>query len=78
MVNPDGVYLGNHRTGALGMDLNRCFHMCDPEVFPEVNLIIDEISRLKKLYKIRFLLDLHGHSAKRNIFAYAEEHQMGS
>ena len=25
MVNPDGVYVGNHRTGILGQDINRNF-----------------------------------------------------
>lgn len=34
MVNPDGVFLGNHRTGVLGQDLNRNFHLSDLELFP--------------------------------------------
>ena len=34
MVNPDGVYLGNHRACVLGQDLNRNFHKPDPEYFP--------------------------------------------
>jgi murein tripeptide amidase MpaA len=36
MVNPDGVFLGNHRTGVLGQDLNRNFQHCDLEFFPEI------------------------------------------
>ena len=70
MVNPDGVYLGNHRTGAVGMDMNRCFQGSnyDPEVFPEIAMIVSEVARIKKAKNLRFLIDLHGHSAKRNIF----------
>lgn len=34
MVNPDGVFLGNHRTGVLGQDLNRNFTGIDLEYFP--------------------------------------------
>jgi murein tripeptide amidase MpaA len=26
MVNPDGVFLGNHRTGVMGQDINRNFN----------------------------------------------------
>ena len=29
MVNPDGVYFGNHRTGVLGQDINRNFNKFD-------------------------------------------------
>jgi murein tripeptide amidase MpaA len=29
MVNVDGVVLGNFRTGIMGRDLNRCFHLKD-------------------------------------------------
>jgi murein tripeptide amidase MpaA len=29
MVNPDGVFLGNHRTGIVGIDLNRKFNSND-------------------------------------------------
>ena len=39
MVNPDGVYLGNHRTNALGVDMNRFFKDPDPEIFPEIYFV---------------------------------------
>lgn len=39
MVNPDGVYLGNHRTGVMGQDLNRNFTGVDVELFPEVEAV---------------------------------------
>ena len=34
MVNPDGVFVGNHRTSLIGQDLNRNFNTTDVEVFP--------------------------------------------
>ena len=36
MVNPDGVFFGNHRTSAIGQDLNRNFKFGDLEGFPEI------------------------------------------
>jgi len=70
MVNPDGVFLGNHRTGVLGQDLNRNFNLCDLEYFPEVQIIDAYINAILKKQKVAFLFDLHGHSAKKNIFAF--------
>ena len=29
MINPDGVFVGNYRTGLLGLDLNRQFNTMD-------------------------------------------------
>lgn len=34
MINPDGVFFGNHRTGLLGQDLNRHFDTEEEEFFP--------------------------------------------
>jgi murein tripeptide amidase MpaA len=39
MVNPDGVVLGNYRTGMAGRDLNREFIEADPVLYPTVNAI---------------------------------------
>lgn len=36
MMNPDGVVLGNYRTGLSGRDFNREYKDPDKEVFPEV------------------------------------------
>ena len=36
MANPDGVFFGNHRTSAIGQDLNRNFKFGDLEGFPEI------------------------------------------
>lgn len=36
MLNPDGVYMGNYRTGILGIDFNRLFLTGKPDLFPEI------------------------------------------
>lgn len=36
MMNPDGVILGNYRTGVAGRDLNRRFKLTDKTLFPTV------------------------------------------
>ncbi len=36
MLNPDGVVLGNYRTGVAGRDLNREFNNTDKVLFPTV------------------------------------------
>jgi murein tripeptide amidase MpaA len=77
MVNPDGVIIGNHRASLTGVDLNRKFTVLfknsDKDLFPEVEAVKDFIRSLNKSHKIELLLDLHGHSAKSNIFAYGEK-----
>lgn len=46
MMNPDGVILGNSRTGASGKDLNRQFRSKNKFLFPEVHLLKNMVSRL--------------------------------
>ena len=36
MLNPDGVILGNYRTGLTGRDLNREFRYTNKMLFPTV------------------------------------------
>lgn len=73
MVNPDGVYFGNHRTSIIGQDLNRNYHTTDFDAFPEIEAVHNLINRARRTHKIKFLFDLHGHSARKNIFAYGDE-----
>ena len=40
MVNPDGVIMGNYRTGMAGKDLNREFIKTDPLLYPTVKAVI--------------------------------------
>lgn len=39
MLNPDGVVLGNYRTGLSGKDFNREFKGTDGKIFPEVDAL---------------------------------------
>lgn len=72
MLNPDGVILGNTRTGVAGKDLNRKYMKNGEFVFPEINGIIDYVAKLKEKYgkKLLFLVDIHGHSTRKNSFFY--------
>lgn len=75
MLNPDGVVLGNYRTGLSGKDFNREYRNPDKEIFPEVHFFKKLVTETKLLYKnnLFMFLDLHGHSTKKNIFAYGPE-----
>ncbi|CAD8200314.1 unnamed protein product [Paramecium pentaurelia] len=78
MMNPDGVILGNYRTGLAGKDLNRKFKQTDGILFPTVQA-------MKKLVKDQYkkfgnnliaFIDLHGHSIKKNVFLYGPEYAL--
>lgn len=70
MVNVDGVVAGNFRTGLLGRDLNRSFH--HPELLIEIGLI----RSIASMFKPMMFLDFHGHSSKKNIFAYGPDYSI--
>lgn len=72
MLNPDGVILGNYRTGISGKDFNRLFLYPNQKVFPEVHAIKKLVTENKELYQDNLLLflDFHGHSVKKNVFVY--------
>jgi len=75
MINPDGVIVGNTRTSFSGKDLNRRYSKSSDFVFPEVNGIMDYVGKLKSKYKdkLLFLIDIHGHSSRKNSFFYGPE-----
>lgn len=51
MLNPDGVVVGNHRTGLSGKDFNREFKATDAKLFPEVDSLKKLIHSCKEKYK---------------------------
>lgn len=64
MLNPDGVVLGNTRTGLVGVDLNRKWDQPDPTLQPVISAAKELLSG-----SICFI-DLHGHSKKDFCFMY--------
>jgi murein tripeptide amidase MpaA len=49
-MNPDGVTIGNYRTGLSGRDFNREFINPDKEMFVEVYQLKNLIERYKNIY----------------------------
>ena len=71
MVNVDGVIVGNFRTNLSGDDLNRSFQKTNkafhPVVFALKNMIEEDYAKGES---VMAFYDLHGHSARRNVFIY--------
>jgi murein tripeptide amidase MpaA len=64
-MNPDGAALGNHRTNALGHDLNREWLSPTPERSPEVDLVRAALSERG----VDLFLDIHGDESTPHVFA---------
>lgn len=69
-MNPDGVIMGNYRTGAAGKDLNRVYTRLNKEVYPEIYHMRTLMDRLTQNRQVYMFLDFHGHSDKKNTFVY--------
>ena len=70
MLNMDGVFMGNYRTGIMGEDYNRKFATGKKQIFPEIFALKKVVSECKKNGKLYLMLDLHGHSILKNSFIY--------
>ena len=55
-MNPDGHWLGNHRTNAAGVDLNRAWHDPSAKTSPEVFAVREAMLARG----VDFVLDVHG------------------
>ena len=73
MLNPDGVYMGNYRTGVMGIDYNRLFLSGKADVFPEVEALKQLVKSAKEQGKVDLYLDLHGHSIHPGCFIYGPD-----
>ena len=70
MFNPDGVFMGNYRTGIIGEDLNRRFTGTRRDLYPEIHALKQVVLKCQREGQVELFLDVHGHSVLRNSFIY--------
>lgn len=70
MLNPDGVRYGNYRTSLLGVDLNRRWDNPHKMLHPTIYYTKRLIQSFQEDRELIACVDMHGHSAKKNVFAY--------
>mmetsp|Transcript_20229 Transcript_20229/g.37724 ORF Transcript_20229/g.37724 Transcript_20229/m.37724 type:complete len:558 (+) Transcript_20229:867-2540(+) len=70
MLMPDGVMMGSTRCGLSGVDANRCWNDPDSRTLPEIYHAKQMIKRFSEERELVLLVDLHGHSVKKNFFMY--------
>jgi len=68
-VNLDGARLGNHRTNAAGLDLNRTWDDPSPDDAPETHAIL----RMIEDTNVAFVIDLHADESAQFVFASKSE-----
>jgi len=80
MTNPDGVIVGNYRTGLAGNDLNRTFISPNPKLHPTIcsikTLVRDIMNQAKTAEPIAAFIDIHGHSRKKSAFMYGPSYPL--
>jgi murein tripeptide amidase MpaA len=72
-VNLDGARLGNHRTNAAGVDLNRTWDDPDADDAPETRAILDMLEETQ----VAFVVDLHADESAQFVFASKSEGNPG-
>ena len=70
MLNPDGVILGNYRCNLAGLDLNRFWHEPSKRLQPTIYHAKQMIKRFSDERELCLFIDLHAHSARKNIFVF--------
>lgn len=68
MINPDGVFLGNHRTNFEGFDLNRKWNLPKESEHKTIYTLKTQIKEDSKEEELFMVVDLHGHNKKKNCF----------
>ena len=67
-LNPDGVIQGNYRCSLSGSDLNRKYIHPSSVLHPSIYYLKAMVKRIG--IPVAFYCDLHGHSKKKDVFAY--------
>lgn len=71
MCNPDGVFAGNYRQNAAGVNLNRVWNAPDPATSPEIQAIVDAIAAwVAEGHSYDFFADLHADSGALSNYAF--------
>ena len=76
MLNPDGVIIGNYRTGFAGCDLNRQFQKPNFVLHPTVTALKALLFRVWKEHELVAFLDLHAHSKQKCVFMYGPHYPL--
>ena len=74
MLNPDGVFVGNYRCNALGLDLNRQWETPQPYSTPTIHAV-RELARAYNTepnhpLALHLFIDVHAHSVRLNCYPY--------
>nr|CAI5867766.1 unnamed protein product [Callosobruchus analis] len=77
MMNPDGVFIGNYRSTAMGIDLNRSWHLCNPWCHPTIKATRDVLTTIDKSKELQldFVVDIHAHSSLKGCFVYGNTYE---
>ena len=70
MMNPDGVIVGNSRTGFAGCDLNRRWSKPNEIIHPEIYSVKNLVLSTATNQNISFVIDFHGHFGAYNSLFY--------
>lgn len=72
MMNPDGVFLGNHRSNLMGQDLNRHWDEISEWAHPTLQAVQALVAQYSsnKAISLDFILDLHGNTSLPGVFVY--------
>lgn len=73
MLNPDGVVAGNYRCSFAGCDLNRVWDAPSRKLHPGVAAAKALLKQCSEEREVALFCDLHGHSAKMDVFCYGCE-----